>query len=239
MDEGLKKVELSGFVSSAANAPVRALRSRSGSYAKRANSRGGAQRKRQPQPQPVDATSMLIKCGICAAACALVLLFKWIGAPQTEAALQTVKQAVTDEDELDEMLGKLKFVELPGILEVFSSAGKLQPPIEAAQSEVLADNTMLALTAAQGQSVGACLEGSVKEVGIDKDYGNYVRIVGADDRDLYLFGLSGTSVEVGQPLLSSDYIGSINAGGKLYVRLLIKGKPENPAAYFIAQAGSV
>ena len=141
--------------------------------------------------------------------------------------------------ELDDMLGKLKFVELPGILEVFSSSGKLQPPIEANESESLRDSTLLALTAGQEQNVSACLDGSVKETGADKDLGNYVRIVASDDKELFLYGLSSISVEVGQPLLKSDYVGSIEAGEKLYVGLLIQGQPENPAAYFILKTGNV
>ena len=146
---------------------------------------------------------------------------------------------MNEESELDDMLGKLKFVELPGILEVFSSSGKLQPPIEANESESLRDSTLLALTAGQEQNVFACLDGSVKETGADKDLGNYVRIVASDDKELFLYGLSSISVEVGQPLLKSDYVGSIEAGEKLYVGLLIQGQPENPAAYFILKTGNV
>lgn len=182
---------------------------------------------------------MLIKCGICAAACALVLLLKWIGAPATDSALQTVKDAVSEESELDEMLGKLKFVELPGILEVFSSSGKLQPPIDASGSESLRDGTLLALTSDAEQNVTACLEGSVKETGSDKELGSYVRIVSKDDKELYLYGLAGISVEMGQPLLGSDYVGSIEAGGTLYIGFSIKGKPENPAGYFSLPAETV
>ena len=182
---------------------------------------------------------MLIKCGVCAAACALVLLLKWAGSPATAGALQTVKEAVNEESELDEMLGKLKFVALPGILEVFSRSGKLDLPIRASESRSLQDNTTLALISEQQQNVNACLAGTIKETGTDKELGNYVRISSADDRDLFLYGLSTVTVEAGQPMMENDHIGSIEAGGTLFIRILVNGKPEDPLGYFMVQQGNV
>ena len=46
-------------------------------------------------------------------------------------------------------------------------------------------------------------------------------------------------MEVGQPLLESDYVGSVKAGDTLYVSLFVKGKPENPAGYFSLPAENV
>ena len=153
MEEKRNKVELSGFISEETNMMLRLPRVRSGRSAEPRRSMREARRGRPSQSQPFDATSMLVKCGICAAACALVLLLKWIGTPATDSALQTVKEAVNEESELDDMLGKLKFVELPGILEVFSISGKLQPPIEASESESLRDSTLLVLNSVQEQYV--------------------------------------------------------------------------------------
>ena len=240
MERKRNQIELSGFITEEINLPVRPRRVYAGSriYSRRGH-RGKQRNKRKGQVQPFDATSMLIKCGVCAAACALVLLFKWAGSPATAGALQTVKEAVNEESELDEMLGKLKFVALPGILEVFSRSGKLDLPICATESRSLQDNTLLALTSAQQQNVNACLAGSIKETGLDKELGNYVRISSADDRDLYLYGLSTVTVEAGQPMMENDHIGSIEAGGTLFIRILVNGKPEDPLGYFMVQQGNV
>ena len=239
MERKRNSIELSGFITEEINLPVRPRRVYAGSriYSHRG---GKPQRnKGKGQIQPFDATSMLIKCGVCAAACALVLLLKWAGSPATAGALQTVKEAVNEESELDEMLGKLKFVALPGILEVFSRSGKLDLPIRASESRSIHDKTTLALTSAQQQNVNACLAGTIKETGMDKELGNYVRISSADDRDLFLYGLSTVTVEAGQPMMENDYIGSIEAGGTMFIRILVNGKPEDPLGYFMVQQGNV
>ena len=242
MERKCNQVELSDFVSVETDYRPSSFYPKRKTHESRAHHTGWGKKRssrKAAQKQPFDATSMLIKCGICAAACALVLLLKWIGTPATDKALQTVNEAVNEDSELDEMLGKLQFVELPGILEVFSSSGKLQLPINASQAQSAQDDTLLALTSESEQYVIACMDGSVKETGLDQELGSYVRIASTDDMDLYFYGLSGVSVEVGQPLLESDYVGSIKAGDTLYVSLFVKGKPENPAGYFSLPAENV
>ena len=87
MEEKRNKVELSGFISEETNMMLRLPRVRSGRSAEPRRSMREARRGRPSQSQPFDATSMLVKCGICAAACALVLLLKWIGTPTTDLSL--------------------------------------------------------------------------------------------------------------------------------------------------------
>lgn len=235
MGENIKKVELSGFSSTEYKA-----------YSNKGTARFSGRRdstltnkkrnKKRRAISSVDATSMLIKCGVCAAACALVLLLKWIGTPATENALQTVKDAVTEEQDLDEMLGKLRFVELPGILEVFSSSNKMMTPILAEKTEAFRENSLLALTAGQNQYVSASLAGIIKEIGRDEALGSFVRIAGDEDRELYLYGLNEITVEIGQPVQPNDYVGSVQANEIVYIALSIKGKPQEPGDYFLLGA---
>ena len=74
-----EKIELSGFVTTETRQGRR--RFNRGSMQK-----GGRGRKRSGSFTSSGASSMLLKLGICAAACALVLLIKWVDTPLTNSA---------------------------------------------------------------------------------------------------------------------------------------------------------
>jgi len=179
-----------------------------------------------------DASSMLIKCGVCAAACAAVLLIKWAEIPAAESALSTLKTSLNEDESIDEMLGRLKFVELPGLIQVFSGSGKFDPPIVSTKTEVFDGGRLLAITAETETPAKACLTGTVKETGIDATLGNYVRIRGDNDTEIYLYGLSNVSVETGQPLNADDDVGKVSAQTPVYVAITVRGRPEEPEKYF-------
>ena len=40
-------------------------------------------------------------------------------------------------------------------------------------------------------------------------------------------------------MMENDYIGSIEAGGTMFIRILVNGKPEDPLGYFMVQQGNV
>ena len=176
--------------------------------------------------------SMLIKLGICAAACALVLVFKWIDSPLTNGAVETVSAAVTDEVDFDEMLGKLQFVELDGILSVFGVGRTMAEPIAASKSYLIDDGRKAVLEGEQGADVIAADAGTVIAVGEDASLGTYVCIKQSSDMELYYYGLAEVFVEDGQPVKKLDTLGTLSEQGTLTISVLKQGRPQNPGDYF-------
>lgn len=233
MDKKKMQTEISGFVLSDAERNYRNSASNF-RYRKRKKTSSA---NRESREETVSANSMLIKFSICAASCAAVLLLKWADIPAADSALSVLKTAVNEEYDPDDALGRLKFVELPGMIEVFADSIKLSLPLESGSKALADDSRLLVLTSAADSSVKACMNGTVKETGIDGEYGNYVRIRGENDTDLFLYGLSSTTVEAGQPVHSTDDVGSITAEKPLYVRLTVEGRPQNPADHFSFSEG--
>ena len=122
------------------------------------------------------ALSMMVKLGLCALGCAAALLIKLYGdTDETKETLyaSSANSGNSNEDDLDEMLGKLRFVELPGILEVFAPDGLMELPISGNVSSQ-ADGELMTISVDKEQQVRASLEGSVKETGEDAEKGLYV-----------------------------------------------------------------
>ncbi|MEL7608217.1 MAG: M23 family metallopeptidase [Bacillota bacterium] len=176
--------------------------------------------------------SMLIKLGICAAACALVLVFKWIDSPLTNSAVQSVSAAVTDEVDFDEMLGKLQFVELDGILSVFGAGRTMAEPIAASKSYLVDDGRKAVLEGKQGEDVIAADAGTVIAVGEDASLGTYVCVKQSGDMELYYYGFEEVFVEDGQPVKKLDTLGTLSEQGTLTISVLKQGRPQNPGDYF-------
>ncbi len=231
MDHNVKaKTEVSGFAADAElSVTQRKKQGGAPSIRRRKYRTAGKTRKKE---QLFDARSMMIKCSICAAACAAVLLAKWANIPAAEGALTALKTTLSEDETAEDILGRLKFVELPGMIQVFSNSGKLQLPIAAHQFEYIEDDSILVLTAENSSTVKAGMSGVVKETGIDAVRGKYIRIRSESDADLFLYGLSDISAEVGQPLCADDDVGAVSALSKVYVAITVSGRPQNPSAFF-------
>ena len=178
------------------------------------------------------AGSMFVKLGICAFACALVLLLSELQNGANDAVGASYTADSTTDDEFDETLGKLKFVELPGILEVFAAQDKLSLAVSYDAAELVADDTMLMLVSAIAQTVSLPVDGRVKAIGEDDKLGGYVCITAANDSELQYYGLSSISVEEGQSLKALDSLGVIEAGESLFIKVNVSGRPENPTQFF-------
>ena len=110
--------------------------------------------------------SMMVKIALCALSCAAALLFRLHGqndAPMQQAMAETSE--TQSEDKLDEMLGRLKFVELPGILEVFAQQELMALPASGNVTIGADDGEALCIAVSGDQYVYARLEGTVKETG--------------------------------------------------------------------------
>lgn len=191
-----------------------------------------------PQKDAADAPltpwSMLAKLGICAMACVLVLFASSREQPSLLRAAAT-QEDETSEEELDEMLGRLKFVELPGLLTVFADDGA-SLPITGSAYELMEEETLLCMVAAQAQAVRAPEPCTVKALG-DSDYGRFVSLRTAADREWIYYGLQSIAVEEGQPLSAEDTLGGVGLGGTLYVQLRVQGKPANLREEFSLEKG--
>ncbi len=183
-----------------------------------------------------NASSMLMKIGLCAFMCALILL---LSALQNNADNSRSAYQDPSDEGFDESLGKLKFVELPGILEVFAASDKLAVDVSYDAAELIGDDTTLVLVSAAVQTVSLPVNGRVKAVGEDAELGGYVCVTTANDSELQYYGLTGISVEEGQTLKALDSLGVIEAGESLFIKVNKSGRPENPSDYFELGEGGI
>lgn len=178
-----------------------------------------------------NARSMFVKLGICALMCALVLLLSALQ-NRGDSAISANNDDADGQKQIDESLGKLKFVELPGILEVFATSDKLAVDVSYDASELIGDNTTLMFVSSAKQTVSLPVNGRVKAIGEDEQLGNYVCIVSASDSEFQYYGLTSITVEEGQTLRALDSLGVIEAGGSLFIKVNVNGRPENPTQFF-------
>lgn len=176
--------------------------------------------------------SMFIKLGICLGACALVLVLKWVDSPLTDKAVQTLNSAVDSEVDLDEMLGRLQFVHLPGILSVFSASTALEAPVLATGSYLIDNDRMAVFEAYSGDDVMASAGGTVLQTGADTALGNYVSIEQQNGLTVTYYGLAEVLVEVGQTVRKLDTLGSVDRNGAVCVSVYQDGRPLDPSDYF-------
>ncbi|MEG1559900.1 MAG: M23 family metallopeptidase [Clostridia bacterium] len=173
-----------------------------------------------------------LKIGICAVICLLALLLKLVDTPFSAGVLNSVKTALDSESdsEYDETLGKLKFVELPGLLTVFSGGDKLTAPVDS-EKIVLEGDNVLKFTNVAGESVVVSGAGMVKTVSQDEKYGSFVVIKHQNDLETYYYGLKDITIEEGQPVRKLDTIGIVDGFGCLYFKVFDSGVPKNPENY--------
>lgn len=168
---------------------------------------------------------MFIKFGICAAACALVLLINWMEAPPSVSVGGGPN--AEQQSESEDMLGKLKFVQLPGILEVFASEDKLKVPLAFTSWELAQGDTQLFLTSESDQYVVSGADGTVKssEEGL-------IALRLENDKEIVYTGNMIVHVESGQTVKAGDSLGSIGADEVLGVKVNVSGLPQNPLEEF-------
>ncbi len=174
---------------------------------------------------------LLVKIGICAVACALILSMKALDIPGTEQMVSGVRTAINEESDLDEMLGKLEFVELPDTLEVFSGESKLAVPVNAPNVSVEPAEKYAIWQNAPGAEVVASAAGEVRAIGEDAILGQYVRLTHAGDLETIYYGLETINVEEGQPIKKRDTLGTLGEDGMLRLSVLLSGEPQSPDTY--------
>ncbi len=179
--------------------------------------------------------SMLFKLFLCIVICAGVLLLEWSNIfPQSSAITASAQEESTP---FDEMLGKLKFVELPGIIEVFSSGAKPELNVKYESMYVDESGYILYLACKEGEYVYAPQAGKVKETGVDAELGAYLSLVTDEDEEIIYYGLESVIAEEGQSLSASDTIGK--ATELIQITVNASGRPTSPEEYFDFKDGTL
>jgi hypothetical protein len=190
-------------------------------------------RRRVKAPESNDdrLSGILIKTGICAGVCAVLFALKLFDVPAGQQIVDGVRNAITQETSLDETLGKLKFVQLEDIQNVFGDDLLMDAPVN---GTVAMKDEGFTVSVDVESDVTAAVDGSVSAVGTDAELGNYVKIKCADDTELTCYGLTTISVEQEQQVEVKDTIGTIAADKSIYVELRVAGSPADPAEYLNA-----
>lgn len=188
------------------------------------------QNRTPPSNDFVEAGSMLWKLGICAGACALMLVMNNGQLLPFDADTAEMEDAPA-QTPVEEM-GKLRFVALPSLLSVFSQKDQQIFPITCSTYTLLEDDTVVSLVPDQSQNVAAMEDCTVKAVGNEESKGKYVTLRSDGDKEWTLYGLREIRVEKGQPLFASDTIGTVEKGQTVYLTLRMEGRPQDMRALF-------
>ena len=136
---------------------------------------------------------------------------------------------------MEEPAGKLKFVELPGLLSVFAQKGDMAAPVEFSRSELLEDGNLARFFSQSSAAVICVKDGRVKSVGQDASLGKYVMVSHDNDIITVYYGLDEIIAEEGQPLRRLDNLGKLGADGVLSMAITKGGKPQDVSKYIDMQ----
>ena len=161
--------------------------------------------------------SMLAKMGICLLLCGLTLGAKAVYSDR-DIAETTASLAERAEDIGGEYLGKLRFVELPGIIQVFSRDSRLSLNISGAVYQSSDGGTLMTVSNAADKAVQSPGSGKIKNV--EK---GAVELWTEGDIMISMDGFSELWVEEGQPVSRGDTLGI--GGDSLSIRAYKGGRP--------------
>ena len=217
MEENRKILKTSGFVSRAEPSAQRrpsALRS--------AESGNGRERS--------GAGYLIARLGICALLLCGVIAVKLAGDDETLAVIGSYT-SVYDEEKEEERLGRLKFVDLPSVIDVFAPQKAAVLPAVSAGFELVNDGFDLILAVNSGAEVVSPVQGRVFDSGVDPELGGYVSVHADDDCIFTVYGVENVSVERDQPVRRLAKLGEVSLS-RLTVRITKAGRPVSPAEVF-------
>lgn len=173
--------------------------------------------------------SMLAKMGICALLAGLVLLSEFIGGREGIVEASSDLSRANDDSIGGDYLGKLRFVELPGIIQVFSSDAKLRVGVEYKSWQLNEDKTIITVSGIEGKALPAPSDGTIKTVTGEDDE---KRIELATDGDIVIsYTAAGeTAIEEGQPVKAGDTL--FKSADSLSIGISKGGRPMVPTEYF-------
>ena len=230
MEKDISRLELSGFVSRPNSSQARQQRSRE-LYMRRV----GAASSADFRPKRGSAY-LLIRLGVCLLLFCGVLALKLSSDERSGAALAVISSALgdpeNDPEQDPERLGRLRFVKIPSIIEVFAPNARPSLPEDAVSVASIEEGTVLRVSVPAGSDVAAPCAGVVRVTGSDETYGAYAALTVSEDTEILIMGLGGVTVENGQPLSRTGLIGKAPQDGMLYYKVLKNGRPVDAAEYF-------
>ena len=169
-----------------------------------------------------DSRFILIRLGVCAAAFMGILGIKLAVGGGVLAAANDISDKRDTGTNTEESLGKLKFVELPSIIEVFAPSDAAVLPAAVLSFEMTEEGVTLVTTA--GAEVVSPVDGSIRDVGEDRTLGKYITVSADGDIELVLYGFGDIDVEKGQPVRKRQKLGT-TLGSALSIKAFRAGRP--------------
>ena len=174
---------------------------------------------------------------LCVCAFSLIFALKTANSDMRGEALAVFRSAMSGsggEESEDEKLGKLKLVQLPGLLSVFASSDSPIAPLSAEQA-ITDDSFTARLFSTPGTEVLSMLSGTVRSIDPESEHGESVTVACKNGVDITYMGLGEILVERGQPVLQRTSLGRL-AGEILYLRVTKDGAPIDPLEFLGAAA---
>lgn len=177
--------------------------------------------------------AQLIMLGCCTAGFMLLFVFKILGGtsvPDVIAAMRELTNTGNEQEEqgeAEEAPGRLKLVQLPSIIEVFSPSDSPIMPLSFDRAIVEETSLIAKLYAPSGTKVVSMLAGTVKSISADEELGGCVVIQSEGDIEIYYYGLNDIAVEEGQPVLQHSTLGSVT-NDIICIRIFERGRPIDP-----------
>ncbi len=172
--------------------------------------------------------SMLAKMGICILLAGLVLLSDFMGSKQTLLEVSS-DIAKGTEDIGGDYLGKLRFVELPGMIQVFSSDAKLRIDTEYDSWQLNEEKTEMTINGIAGKALASPADGTIKNVSADNEITN-LELSMDGDVVLCLSACGESVVEEGQPIKAGDTL--FKSIESVEIKVIKSGRPMDPTEYF-------
>ena len=167
---------------------------------------------------------MLAKIGICGLLAGLVLLSEF-----ADNVLTSYNTVQNTEDIGGDYLGKRRFVELPGIIQVFSSDSRFRISTEYETYQLNNDETILTVNGLSSNEFASPADGTVKTV-INQNDKTKIELSLDGDIVLSFSAIGETAVEEGQPIKRGDTL--YTAIESIDISMTKEGRPVNPSDYF-------
>lgn len=174
---------------------------------------------------------LAVRVGLAALLMAGALVIKLAGGSAALSAMTEPEESRGEGERAEETLGRLKFVELPSIAEVFAAKPSVIAPCRAVGTERVSSAELVFLTE-RGSPLVSPVRGRVSEMGGEGEEA-FIRIIAEDGSEFTLKGVSGCELEPLRPVEAGQMIGSA-ASPRVTVRVTKNGMPLDPAAVFKA-----
>ena len=214
--------------------PMPRVRQRTAGYRARTNER----------IEEIDKTaSLLRKMLVAAIIIILVIILKSIDTEFTQSVVGYIRDSITEDMDIDETLGKLKFVtnSIPDSIAVFGqNIGQTQeitpffsiPAEGKVVGQFGSGNTGIDIVGTKNNNVYSVADGQVMSIGADKNGGQYIKIDHGNDIITLYEGCSQIDVNIGDRVIKGNKIGTMGEGPSggyaLHFEAWVNNKPVDP-----------